>query len=76
MTSSVACLSIALTIFFNTSKVEKSMAAVSTYTVTDENPIVEKTLDEPFIKQRPTIGPNTILVRSLKAETAVQNHHE
>lgn len=74
--SSLACMSIALTIFFNTVKVEKSMAAVSIYLVTDEIPVVEKTLDAPVIMQFPTIGPNTILVRAVKPETNVQNHHD
>jgi len=74
--SSLACLCIVLTIFFNTSKVEKSMAAVSIYTITDADPVVEKTLDAPFIKEMPAIGPNTILVRKVKAEKPVQKLHD
>ncbi|MCX6276039.1 MAG: hypothetical protein NTV09_12620 [Bacteroidetes bacterium] len=74
--SSIACMSIALTIFLNTSRVEKSMAAVSVYVVPDEKPVVEMTLDAPVIRQLPVIGPNTILVKALKAEQhAAQEQH-
>ena len=65
--SCFTCMIAGLTIFFNTSKVEKSMAA-SVYMVTEEAPTVEKTLDAPVIRQVPAIGPNTIMMRPLKAE--------
>jgi hypothetical protein len=69
-------MSIALTIFLNTSKVEKSMAAVSVYVVPDENPVVEMTLDAPVIRQLPVIGPNTVIVKALKTNTqTAQKHH-
>ncbi len=74
--SSIACMSIALTIFLSTSRVEKSMAAVSIYVVPDENPVVEMILDAPVIRQLPVIGPNTIIVKTLKVDQqAAQNHN-
>jgi hypothetical protein len=73
--SSIACLAIVLTIFMNTGHVENSQAAANIYTVTDEPPVLEKTLDAPVLKQMPEIGPNTMLVRALKAETIPITHN-
>lgn len=75
--SCIACMTIALTIFLNTGKVENSMAAVSTYVVPEEHPVVEMTLDAPVIRTVPVIGPNTLIVKNLKAAPhAAQNHHD
>ena len=67
----MTCMVIILTIFFNMSHVDQSMAdnhngPVSIYTVVDEEPIIVKTLDAPVVKQMPLIGPNTQLVRNMK----------
>ncbi len=69
--SCMICMVIGLTIFFNMSHVDKSMAdnhsgAVNIFTIVDEEPVVIKTLDAPVVKQMPVIGPNTQLVRSVK----------
>ena len=76
-TSGIACLAIALTIFFHTGKVEKSMAAANLYLVPDEKPVVDMTLEAPVIRDIPTIGPNTILAKTMKAVGhPAQEHHE
>lgn len=74
--SGVACMAIVLTILIQTGNVHDSMAAVSIYTVTEEQPVVEKTLDAPVIKQMPVIGPNTIIVKALKSEHPAGNHSQ
>lgn len=73
--SGIACMSIALTVFLNTSRVEKSMAAVSIYIVPDEKPVVEMTLETPVIRQLPAIGPNTIMAKAVKAERQPAQDH-
>gem|GEM_PF-4968567 len=69
------CMSIALTVFFHSGNVEESQAAVSIYTVVDETPVVEKTLEAPLLRQGPAIGPNTILVRAVKSTHAPAAHN-
>lgn len=64
-------MTIALTIFMNTSRVDNTMAAANVYVVPDENPVVDMTLDAPVIRQIPVIGPNTMIVKTVKAETQV-----
>ena len=79
--SCMTCMVIGLTIFFNMSRVDKSMAdnhngTVTMYTVTDEEPVIVKTLEAPVVKQMPVIGSTTQLVRSVKVDrNAQQNNH-
>ena len=74
--SSMACAIIALTIFFNISRVDKTMAAENIFLVTDPEPVVEKTLDAPVIRQVPENGADVIMVRAVKAERhPAENHH-
>jgi hypothetical protein len=65
--STLTCMVIGLTIFFHGSRVDDSMAAVNIYTVAEDAPVVDKTLDAPILRQIPVIGPNTVLVRPVKA---------
>jgi hypothetical protein len=75
--ASFTCIVIVLTVLFQTSRVDKSMAGVNIYTVVEAEPVIEKTLDAPVLKQMPVIGLNTIMVRPVKASrtTAQNNPH-
>lgn len=66
--SGMACVIIGLTIFFNTSRVDKSMAAKNIYIVTDADAVVDKTLDAPVLRPVTETGPEVIMVRAVKAE--------
>lgn len=59
---------IALVILLHESRIEKSAAAVNVYTVTEEEPTVEKVLAAPRLKAMPVLGPQTVLVKELKPE--------
>ena len=74
--TAMACVVIIITVILNTGNVDESTAAVSIYTVIDENPVTEKTLDEPVIKQLPTIGPNTVFVRPIKTVLKTAESHQ
>jgi hypothetical protein len=60
------CLIVGIIIFFKTSRVDQSMAAGSTYMVTEDAPVIEMTLDAPVLKTSPPAGPNMLLVRAVK----------
>jgi len=71
------CVMLAIIIFFKTSRVDQSMAAGSTYMVTEDAPVTEMTLDAPVLKTSPQPGPNTLLVRAVKSDvnTGVNDNH-
>ena len=60
------CVIIAIIIFFKTNRVDQSMAAGSTYMVTEEPPVTAFTLEAPILKTGEGPGPNTLLVRAVK----------
>jgi hypothetical protein len=66
--SFTGCFVVALLIFFKTSRVDNSMAAGSTFMVTEDAPITDMTLDAPVLKNAPEVGPNVLLVRAVKKE--------
>src|SRR4029079_2401102 len=66
--SFIGCMIAALIIFFKTNRVDQSMAAGSTYMVTEEPPVTEMTLDALILKTSEAPGPNTLLVRAVKHE--------
>ena len=74
--AAMACVVIVITVILQTGNVDESTAAVSIYTVIDENPVTEMTLEEPVRKQLPTIGPNTIFVRPIKTEQKPAESHQ
>ena len=75
--SFIGCMIVALIIFFKTNRVDQSMAAGSTYMVTEEPPVTDFTLDAPILKKGEGPGENTLLVRAVKHEqkNGFQNKH-
>ena len=66
--SFVGCMIAALIIFFKTNRVDQSMAAGSTYMVTEEAPVTDMTLDAPYLKTSEAPASNMLLVRAVKHE--------
>lgn len=78
--SCMTCAVIGLTIFFNISQVDNSMAdtrnvPASIYNVVDEEPVLVKSLPAPILVQTPLLGPNTQIVRSTKTVQAIAAEH-
>src|SRR6188768_444555 len=73
--SFIGCLIVALIIFFKTNRVDQSMAAGSTYMVTEDLPTTEMTLDAPLLKTGEGPGPNALLVRAVKHSKNVPNNN-
>jgi len=66
---------VALIIFFKTNRVDQSMAAGTTYMVTEEPPTTEMTLVAPILKSGEGPGPNAILVRAVKPAKNTTNNN-
>jgi hypothetical protein len=60
------CMIMGIIIFFKTSRVDQSIAAGSTYMVTEDAPVTEMTLDAPVLKSAQQPDPNMLLVRAVK----------
>ena len=66
--SFTGCFLIAILIFFKTSRVDNSMAAGSTFMVTEEAPVTDMTLEAPLLKPNQELVPNVLMVRAIKEE--------
>ncbi len=74
--TSLACISVVVTLFFHFSRIDQSSAIkvqvpAAAYMIEDNSLHFSKKLSEPVLKNIPVIGPNTILTRSTKIVTPV-----